>query len=407
MRDDRCPGALRLHDAADGGLARVRLPGGRLPVPGLRAIADVAALGNGIVELTSRGNVQVRGLPASAAPAVADRLHRGGLLPSATHDRVRNLVAPPLGDRHPAARMPSDALVAALDRGLRDDPALAGLSGRFLFAIDDGSGTLGPHDADVALFPATANGSRVGLVLAGRVTTIDAEPTEAAGLALDAARAFLRLGADETDRPWRIADVPGGPRRIAATLGGRLLATRQPAGRALPAGALRQHDGRVAITVLPPLGRLSPTILTALAAVAAVAGDGDVRTSPARTVTVRDVAPDDVAAVTGQLARLGLAVEPGNGWQRLTACAGHGACARARADVRRAANERAAVRSADDPPEHWCACERACGRPSVGTTVVVTADDVVIRRASGDRTVPSLAEAQRWLSLPRPEVLNA
>ncbi|MBX6767456.1 MAG: hypothetical protein IRY90_09950, partial [Actinomadura rubrobrunea] len=66
-RPDACPGALQVHEAADGPLARVRLPGGVIRAEQLRVLADCAAtLGNGVIELTSRGNVQVRGLSGTA-----------------------------------------------------------------------------------------------------------------------------------------------------------------------------------------------------------------------------------------------------------------------------------------------------------------------------------------------------
>ncbi|MFD6811859.1 cobalamin biosynthesis protein CobG, partial [Streptomyces anthocyanicus] len=41
-RGDACPGALRLHAAADGLLARLRLPAGRLTSRQVRVLADAA-----------------------------------------------------------------------------------------------------------------------------------------------------------------------------------------------------------------------------------------------------------------------------------------------------------------------------------------------------------------------------
>ena len=148
---DRCPGVLRLAQAADGYLARVRLPGGLVAGEQLRALADLATeLGDGRVELTSRGNVQLRALPADAADPLTAALTRAGLLPSLDHDRVRNVLASPLAglDDLGSGRDLTE-MVGALDAGLCARPRLAELSGRFLFAIDDGRGDVAGLGADV------------------------------------------------------------------------------------------------------------------------------------------------------------------------------------------------------------------------------------------------------------------
>ena len=327
---DRCPGVLRLHEAEDGMLARVRLPGGRLSSVGMHAIADVARrYGNGIVEITARASVQIRGLVAGAA--VAEPLMSAGLLPSVSHERVRNILASPVAGRHPRSLAVVDDVVSELDHELCAEPALAELSGRFLFAVDDGSGLIG-HGADVTLVAVESNRFAVGNDVVMRGAAVSS--------ALKLARKSIR------NDPW----ASEAPRRWLRRAEARL----EP-------GTLTQNDGRCSLTVMPPLARLDPDELDALAELVP-----EVRLSPWRTLTVLDVVPARATNLMTELQRIGLVSDPASGWVGLTACAGKGACAKARFDVRAEAARRAAERDgagAELPPEHWAGCERHCGRP--------------------------------------------
>jgi sulfite reductase beta subunit-like hemoprotein len=61
---------LQVHQAADGALARVRLPGGMLTPGQLGTLAGVAEeFGSATLELTARGNLQIRGISDPAAVA--------------------------------------------------------------------------------------------------------------------------------------------------------------------------------------------------------------------------------------------------------------------------------------------------------------------------------------------------
>jgi sulfite reductase beta subunit-like hemoprotein len=352
---------LVLHAAEDGGLARVRLPGGRIAARQLESIAIAARFGNGIVELTARANLQIRGLPQRAARPVADVLTDAGLLPSSEHELVRNILASPLGGRHPAALAASDAIVSALDRELCSDAALAALPGRFLFAVDDGSGlALGTH-SDVAVIAEGADCFR--LALAGVATSILLPPGDAASVALEAARAFLELASAESERPWRVADVPDGVDAIAKQLGGRALpGSPLIAPTTLGPGLIRQNDGRMAVTALPPLARLDPDAIGSLRSLAQRAG-GDARLSPWRTLTLCDIDPAHGEWFMRASEAAGFVVSPDSGWTGLSACAGLGACSKALLDVRSAAARRAAVRDGSSAREHWSGCERRCGQP--------------------------------------------
>lgn len=361
-----------MHEAADGPLARVRLPGGAVSAAQLRVLAGCAAeLGTGVIELTSRANVQVRGL---RAPEVfAGRIAAAGLLPSPAHERVRNILASPLSGRGPDGLLDVLAMADALDRALCARPRLAELPGRFLFALDDGTRDVAGLGADVT-YVATGR-----LLLAGADTGLTAAPDAAVPLMIDSAEAFLDELSPDGPRAWRIRDLPDGPARIATRLrDGEPSLTDAPdaanapdapeAPDAPPAsafarrpspGRIAQRDGRVAIEALVPLGRLTSDQAAALADLGQ-----PVRLTPWRTVVLPDLSPGEADPTERALAAAGLATDPDSPWAGVTACTGRPGCAKALADVR--ADARQWVRSlgrAPATPVHWAGCERRCGLP--------------------------------------------
>ncbi|MGI8593925.1 MAG: precorrin-3B synthase [Solirubrobacteraceae bacterium] len=389
---DRCPGSLVLHEAQDGWLARVRVPGGRLRASQLDVLARAAALGNGLVDLTSRANLQLRGLPGDAAGELAALLHGAGLLPSAAHDRARNVIASPVAGRHPRALADTDPVVAAIDRGLCADPALAELPGRFLFAVDDGSGLALDHLSDVTLVARDAD--TYALALGGEVTAGPVATADAAAVAVAAAVAFLAQRDVAGERAWRIAGLAEGSAAVARRLG---TAIEGPLGRPgtapLAPGWLEQRDGRRALTALLPLGRLNGDGLGELAALAGEHG-GELRLATSPTVTLVDVEPLAAAGLERRLLGLGLVLEGESGWVGLTACAGLGRCPKARLDVRAAATARASVRRPGAVAEHWAACERRCGeRPGQAVAVAGLRDGVALRNGDEERVVRGVPDA--------------
>ncbi|MFD0686153.1 nitrite/sulfite reductase [Actinomadura fibrosa] len=347
---DRCPGLLRVHAAADGGLARVRLPGGRLSGPRLGALADAAAeLGDGFLELTSRANVQVRGLADGAEAELGARLQDAGLLPSSTHERVRNIVASVLSGRDGNGFLDVRPLVTALDEALCADEALANLSGRFLFTLDDGRGDVVAMRGDVGLFAVAPD--TFALVLAGADSGIRVRLDEAVEAVLNVARDFLRLRTTE----WRVAEL--GAERLVPSARSEPVAIPASPYR-VPLGRIAQRDGRTALSGLVPLGRLDPAPLRAVE---------EIIVTPWRGVVIPDLT--DVPHFDG------LVTTPASGWEGLTSCAGRPGCAKALTDVRADAAASRARAGTGGRPVHWSGCERQCGRPAERHVAVVAGPD--------------------------------
>ncbi|MGY1659795.1 precorrin-3B synthase [Geodermatophilus sp. SYSU D00705] len=360
LRADACPGALQTHPAADGALARVRVPGGLLGAGQLRVLARAARdLGDGALELTSRGNVQLRGLADGAGAELGSRLAAAGLLPSATHERVRNVLASALTGRT-GGHLDVRPWVAALDAGLRADPATAALPGRFLATLDDGRGDVAGLGGDVGLLALASD--EVALTLAGTDSGLRAFPADAVALALAAVSAFLDERAAQGGTAWRLAELDDGPERVTARLSRpRTAPVAIPgASGSGPVGGFEQDDGRIALVGVVPLGRMSATQAELLAGLA-----DEVQLTPWRSVVVPDLAEDRVDDAAVDLHRTGMVFDADSPWTRVTACAGRPGCARSLADVRADAVRAVATGTlpAGGARQHWAGCERRCGRP--------------------------------------------
>ena len=327
MTDDRCPGALRLHPADDGHVARIRIPGGRLTAVQLAALADLAdALGDGVLHLTSRGNLQVRGLSASSGSDVGTALAAAGLLPSLAHDRVRNVVASPHGGPD------LDAALVAFDALLCADLRLTDLSGRFLFGLDDGSGDVLALAPDLAATPA---GDGWELVVGGQPTR---RHGDAAPLLTAAARLFLDLRDAHAPDAWRVTDLD--PALLDAfSPSTRLFLTSSP-----------QETAQLEAWV--PLGSATTQVWRSVAGLA-----DRVILTPWRSVVLP--MPYDAQQARIALQDKGFSLDGKSATATTSACIGRPSCAKALADVRADALGLAS----DGHHLHVSGCERRCGAP--------------------------------------------
>lgn len=394
---DRCPGALRLHQAADGPLARIRVPGGLLTVEQVETLAVATVeLGDGRLHLTARGNVEVRAV--RDADALVGRLESAGLLPTPTHERVRNIVVSPLAGLDGQGHWPHDldvtATVRRLDADLVAQPELAELSGRFLLGIDDGRGdalALEPDLAAVLLAPGSPSVEPLARLLVGGTQGPAVRLADIPAALVAAARAFLEHARTIPSGAWRIDDLadPQTAVDLVRDAVARAVATRHSDAATLPRDArgtgprpgLHPHPSTGATTLVAalPLGTADADAWLA-AALCAAYGDSLVRTTPWRGLVLAGMPVEAAAAAAARLTASGLVTDPGDAWVGLGACTGLPGCAKSRADVRADATKlrkRLAKRPDRDTPlpVYLSGCERRCGHPRTEHVEAVATGD--------------------------------
>jgi precorrin-3B synthase len=363
---DACPGALQVHQAADGAMARIRLPGGMITAAQLATLADVSTqLGSGTLELTARGNVQVRGITDVAA--VGDAIAAAGLLPSATHERVRNIVASPLSGRV-GGNVDVRGWVGELDTAICAEPRLSELGGRFWFSLDDGRADVSGLGADAGVYFLDDD---CGLLLAGQDTGVRVPVRDVASTLVGVAMRFLEI----RGKAWRVNELDDLRELVP---GAELSAESFPPVTKAPVGWLPQIDGRVALGAAVPLGVLPARVAEYLAAV-----EAPLVITPWRSVLLCDLSEGVADVALRVLAPLGLVFDENSPWLTVSACTGSPGCAHSIANVRADAAQALRLESpVSGLHRHFVGCERACGSPPSGEVLVATGDGYRLLRKS-------------------------
>lgn len=342
-----CPGAYRPMASGDGLVVRVRPALARLSsTQALGLCAAAQRFGSGWIDITSRANLQLRGVAQAGHGALVDQLGGLGLLDAdpALESR-RNLLVAPLWQPGDDTQRLATTLAARLAE-------LPVLPAKFGFAVDAGPApVLGAASADIRIERATSG------------------------------RLIVRASGTATGRPVAVADAVDAVIALAtwfATSGGAA------AGRMArhPAPAPVEHgEAPAPAAMLPAPGAtpLGPVFGVAFGQLDAAALARLLRRSRAvalRLTPHRHLLLEGARCSAADAAAAGLLTDADDPLLQIDACPGAPACSQATVATRPLARALAARWAAGQPPAaprqlHVSGCAKGCARPQAAALTLV------------------------------------
>jgi precorrin-3B synthase len=357
-----CPSALRPMLSGDGLVVRLRPHGGRLSAEQAAGIAELAQrCGNGLIDLTSRGNLQIRGLREDSHETLVAGLDRLGLVDDdETMEAQRNIIVAPFwseGDD-------TQSLAIELERALAG--RALGLPEKFGFTVDGGAGrVLTQASADIRI-EGGADGSLV-VRADGAATGCVVSKAAAIDTALLLAEWFVTSGGIREGRGRMAAHLADGA-RLPDGLSGQ---ARPAPAAASPSPGLHASGALIGLT----FGQMQSEVLGFLAGLAP-----GLRLTPWRMLLVEGL---------GEMPQHdGLVTRADDPLLRVVACTGAPACPEAHAETRELAMS-LAPHLAPDTCLHVSGCAKGCAhRNASDVTLVGTPDGFDLVRDGSPRDVP-------------------
>jgi precorrin-3B synthase len=387
-----CPGLSAPMPTGDGLLARL-LPAGPVALDAMAAFCVAARRhGNGIIEVTARGSLQVRGLTLDSAPLFAAdvaeleiAVQEGVPVIAGFDDGAADLLATQLRGAIATAQLALSPKVSIVVDGngplhldglpadvrlrvVGPDPESQSSALRFYLglgsrACDQGSASERER--------AAASGDAPGTTWLGTVARKDAPRAVIDSLSIIAARGPAARAADVLTR-----ESVGEFHAITAVAPAAAPPPRVPAEMI---GLHAMRDGTMALGVGLVFGHAHVDALGELIRIAVRRGVRAVRPMPDRAILLTGVSMLNTRGLIAAVERLGFVVHADDPRRRIAACPGAPACASALIPARVLASTLAPVLASLMPPGrngvavHISGCPKGCAHPAPAALTLVGA----------------------------------
>lgn len=398
-RRGACPGLSDPMPTGDGLLARLTPAGGTIALDAFASMCCAARRhGNGVIEITRRGSIQIRGLTPASAPLFAETI---AALRIGAAERIP-VIAHPLTGLDANESFDANALAAELRTAFEAAPQLSTLGPKISVVIDGGGALhLDSLSADVRLRAQTPPyGVRLHIAVGGDAATASHVGAVAVEHAADATLRILgMIAAHGPLARARALTHAGGAGQFKAAIADYVIDIPAPKARppAEPIGAHRLRDGNAALGIGLAFGHSDASALEKLIKAVAAAGGSGFRTAPNRALLIVGLAPQTIETLMKTAVTLGFIVRADDPRRRIAACPGAPYCASgfipARALAAQIAQSLAPAR--ESVAIHVSGCAKGCAHPEpCALTIVGTEKGCGIVRDGSARATPRYHVAQ-------------
>jgi precorrin-3B synthase len=404
MRRGWCPDMLRPMETKDGLLVRIHPRGAVLSASQTQALAEGARLfGNGLIDLSSRGNIQIRGVTSDGHPRLVDMLMAAKLLEGVRNESpFRLTTVSPLAGIDPLDRIDASALAERIEETGR---SITGLHAKMSMVVDGGGAfPLDGIDADIRVVALSEARLAFGVARPAGTEWVGVLASEDVAAAIGT---ILWAASGQ-----RLRDLGDG--QLTHLLRGlRLTPPEAPIVRPSPPRAGRFETGNEAAFLLaPPYGRCQAGSLTNAASWSERFGRGEIRLSPFRALVIPFVSSAGCESLAMLAREAGFIVNEDDPRLVISTCPGMEGCARGSTSTHADA-DRIAQKLPAGISLHLSGCAKGCAHPASADLTLIgddsayqvvlggTARDKPLGSASIDAIVERLADTSGGADLMR------